>query len=161
MATVQQTSIPGYAKTMMIIAFVFMPIFLILPFFFWGNTDTSVDIDRTNLIEARILPVGKLNVGEAAPAAASGTETAAAFDPQQTYDSVCAACHATTALGAPVFGNHDDWQARLDKAGSLDALVTSGTNGVGAMPPKGGAPISDEQFHDMVVFMLDHAEVSH
>lgn len=158
MATVQKNAIPGYAKAIMVVAFVFMPIFLILPFFFWGNTDPTIDVGKINMIEARILPVGKLNVGEAAPAA-SKEAVADTFNPQQTYDSVCAACHATPALGAPVFGNHDDWQARLDQHGGLDALVASGIKGVGAMPAKGGAPITDEQFHDMVLFMLDHADV--
>ena len=54
-------------------------------------------------------------------------------------------------MGAPKFGDTAAWQARLDKHGSLDALVKQASRDWGSMPPKGGAGISDEQFHDVVV----------
>ncbi|UJF24890.1 c-type cytochrome [Suttonella sp. R2A3] len=172
-ATQEKNGIPRFVKWIIFVAFIFMPIFLVLPFFFWGNTDPTITIAEENMIATRTAPVGSVNVAseqqstaESAPESSTqsdspSTETAAAsFDPQATYDSICAVCHANDMLGAPVFGEAADWQARLDNAGSLDALVQSGITGVAAMPPKGGAAISDEQFHDMVVFMLDHSGVS-
>ena len=62
-------------------------------------------------------------------------------------------------MGAPKFGDTAAWQARLDKHGSLDALVKQGIQGLGSMPPKGGAGISDEQFHDVVVYLLENANI--
>lgn len=160
----QHNTIPGFVKWIIFASFIFMPIFLILPFFFWGNTDPSIGLSEENLIATRLQPVGQLNlksadVSDDSEMAANET-VAVAFDPQATYDSICAACHATTALGAPVFGETADWQARLDAAGSVEGIVEIGIAGKGTMPPKGGASISDEQFHEMVVFMLDHSGIA-
>ena len=103
----------------------------------------------------------------AAPAPADSTpavaaaSTAPAFDAAGTYKTVCSACHDNLP-NAPKPSDTAAWQARLDKAGSLDALVKNGIQGTaGGMPPKGGSALDDAQFHDMVVYMLDHAKVAH
>ena len=41
-----QTDIPQKTKIIMTIAALFMPVFLILPFFFWGGEDDSITIDK-------------------------------------------------------------------------------------------------------------------
>lgn len=156
-------TIPKSVKILLGVTAIFMPIFLILPFFFWGNSDGSINLSEQNLQAARLQPVGKLVIGEPVNPA-TNTETAAAeFDVEATYNNTCAACHATPALGAPVFGDHDAWQARLDGKGGFDALYESGLHGVAgtAMTAKGGANITDEQFRQMVEYMLENSNVSY
>jgi len=157
-----QTDIPQKTKIIMTIAALFMPVFLILPFFFWGGEDDSITIDK-ELQASRLAPVGQLTVGAPAPAGgaavADASSSAPAFDAKGEYDKICAACHGSGLMGAPKFGDTAAWQARLDKHGSLDALVKQGIQGLGSMPPKGGAGISDEQFHDVVVYLLENANI--
>lgn len=157
-----QTDIPQKTKIIMTIAALFMPVFLILPFFFWGGEDDSITIDK-ELQALRLAPVGQLTVGAPAPAGgaavADAGSSAPAFDAKGEYDKICAACHGSGLMGAPKFGDTAAWQARLDKHGSLDALVKQGIQGLGSMPPKGGAGISDEQFHDVVVYLLENANI--
>ena len=62
-----QTDIPQKTKIIMTIAALFMPVFLILPFFFWGGEDDSITIDK-ELQASRLAPVGQLTVGAPAPA---------------------------------------------------------------------------------------------
>ena len=159
-----QTDIPQKTKIIMTIAALFMPVFLILPFFFWGGEDDSITIDK-ELQASRLAPVGQLTVGAPAPAGgaavadAAGAAATPAFDAKGEYDKICAACHGSGLMGAPKFGDTAAWQARLDKHGSLDALVKQGIQGLGSMPPKGGAGISDDQFHDVVVYLLENANI--
>ena len=157
-----QTDIPQKTKIIMTIAALFMPVFLILPFFFWGGEDDSITIDK-ELQASRLAPVGQLTVGAPAPAGgaavADAGSSAPAFDAKGEYDKICAACHGSGLMGAPKFGDTAAWQVRLDKHGSLDALVKQGIQGLGSMPPKGGAGISDEQFHDVVVYLLENANI--
>ena len=159
-----QTDIPQKTKIIMTIAALFMPVFLILPFFFWGGEDDSITIDK-ELQASRLAPVGQLTVGAPAPAGgaavadAAGAAATPAFDAKGEYDKICAACHGSGLMGAPKFGDTAAWQARLDKRGSLDALVKQGIQGLGSMPPKGGAGISDDQFHDVGVYLLENANI--
>ena len=159
-----QTDIPQKTKIIMTIAALFMPVFLILPFFFWGGEDDSITSDK-ELQASRLAPVGQLTVGAPAPAGgaavadAAGAAATPGFDAKGEYDKICAACHGSGLMGAPKFGDTAAWQARLDKHGSLDALVKQGIQGLGSMPPKGGAGISDDQFHDVVVYLLENANI--
>jgi cytochrome c len=70
---------------------------------------------------------------------------------EQTFS--CAACHDNAAIGAPVIGNKEAWVRVLEKG--LDAVYTNGINGIGGMPPKGGAAISDEEFKVIVDYMIE------
>ncbi|PXX96767.1 cytochrome c5 family protein [Halomonas sp. LBP4] len=71
--------------------------------------------------------------------------------------SACVACHASGAAGAPVVGNADDWAERLDKG--VETLYQSAINGIGAMPPKGGAmALSDEEVKAIVDHMVAEAQ---
>ncbi|WP_298643843.1 c-type cytochrome [uncultured Cardiobacterium sp.] len=157
-------NIPQQTKFIMVILALFMPAFFILPLVIWGGGSTPPAINK-NLQAARLAPVGVLTVGAITTADDSGLAGAAgapaAFDTRAEYDKICAACHGSGLLNAPKLGDTAAWQAHLDKAGGLDALVKSGIQGIGGMPAKGGSAISDEQFHDMVVFMLDKAGVAH
>lgn len=152
--------IPGYAKSLMIIAAVFMPVFLILPFFFWGNEDNHINLTEQDIQAGRLTPVGRLNIASNDPATADSGATAAAFSPESTYNSVCAACHATGVLNAPKLGEAPQWQAKIDERGGIDALIKQGIQGLNAMPPKGGAAISDENFAEVVKYMLTNSNIS-
>jgi len=179
-----QTDIPQKTKIIMTIAALFMPVFLILPFFFWGGEDDSITIDK-ELQASRLAPVGQLTIAAPAPPAAetpaaetpaadtsatASTEGGAAassgardpsFNAKGEYDKLCVTCHGSGLMNAPKLGDAAAWKERLDKHGSLDALVKQGIQGLNAMPPKGGSTINDDQFHDVVVYMLDESKVAH
>lgn len=157
-----QADIPQKTKLIMTTLALFMPVFLVLPFFFWGGEEDNLNIDK-ELQAIRLAPVGQLTVGTpVVTASADATAaTATAFDAQSEYDKVCAACHTSGVLNAPKLGDTAAWQARLNDRGGLDGLVKQAIQGVGGMPPKGGSTISDVQFHEMVLFMLDNAKVPH
>lgn len=149
--------IPGYVKVIMAVSAVFMPLFLILPFFFWTGTNTEgLTLDDKSLQTGRLAPVGQLTVGEAKAETAAAP---AALEPQKVYDSVCSACHSTGVSGAPKFGDTAAWQAKLDERGSPDKLAEQGIKGINAMPPKGGTTLSDDDFKKMVAFMLENAKL--
>ena len=154
-------NIPQKTKLIMVILALFMPAFLVLPLVIWGG-DTAPPAINKDLQAARLVPVGELTVGKpASDTAVAAADNAPAFDAAGTYKTVCAACHDNLP-NAPKPNDTAAWQARLDKAGSLDALVKNGIQGTaGGMPPKGGSALNDAQFHDMVVYMLDHAKVAH
>ena len=188
-----QTDIPQKTKVIMIILALFMPVFLVLPFFFWGGSNDEITINK-KLQAERLAPVGQLTVTEPPPpapeapaadaSATAATETPTAdaaaptadapavaaaggssaprdpsFNPKGEYDKICASCHAIGLLNAPKFGDTAAWQARLDKAGGVDGVVQQGIKGINAMPPKGGSTINDDQFHDLVAYILKESKV--
>lgn len=59
----------------------------------------------------------------------------AAQDAEAVYAKACAACHDGQLPMAPKRGDKAAWEPRLAKG--MDALVTSVTNGLNAMPPRG------------------------
>lgn len=72
----------------------------------------------------------------AAPAPAKKADSGAAG--KQTYDAVCAVCHAAGVAGAPKAGDKAAWEARLKAASGKEGLYASALKGKGAMPPRGG-----------------------
>ena len=110
-------------------------------------------------ILANIQPVGKIAISaEAAPAAAAGAAAdAGPPDGKKIYDTVCMACHATGAAGAPKFGDKAAWAPRI-KTGN-DALYTSALKGKNQMPAKGGNPaLSDAAVKAAVDYMVAAAK---
>ena len=97
--------------------------------------------------ESRIQPVAKFELARAEAAAASGPRDGATI-----YNTVCGACHNTGAAGAPKIDDKGAWAPRV--AQGKDALIKSVTNGKGAMPPKGGATLSDEEIKGVVDYVL-------
>ncbi|MBD3841254.1 MAG: c-type cytochrome [Campylobacterales bacterium] len=69
------------------------------------------------------------------------------------YENNCAVCHGSDAMGAPVVGDKDAWEERL--VDGIDRVYANGINGINGMPPKGGASISDEEFKQIVDYMID------
>lgn len=106
-------------------------------------------------IEENIKPVGTVVVaGESAAAAvASGPRSGA-----DVYNSACMACHDTGVAGAPKVGDKAAWAPRADKG--LDGLLTTATNGLNAMPPKGTcADCSAEELKASIVYMLQETGI--
>lgn len=108
-----------------------------------GNAADEADI--------RIQPVAKFELAKAAPAAATGPRDGATI-----YNTVCGACHNTGAAGAPKIDDKGAWAPRL--AQGKDALIKSVTNGKNAMPPKGGATLSDEEIKGVVEYVIGKAK---
>ena len=97
--------------------------------------------------DVRIQPVAKFELAKAEAPAASGPRDGATI-----YNTVCGACHNTGAAGAPKLDDKAAWAPRLGQG--VDGLVKSVINGKGAMPPKGGAALSDEEIKGVVDYVL-------
>lgn len=71
---------------------------------------------------------------------------------KQVVDTTCAACHIAGVGNAPKFGATDDWARRMEKG--LDALTARAIAGIGAMPPRGGSMLDDDQMKLAIEYML-------
>jgi cytochrome c5 len=105
----------------------------------------------------------------AAPAAAPAKQAAAESKPaaqpasatidpagEKLYKSVCFACHATGAAGAPTFGDKQAWAKYIETG--LDTMVQKAISGVNAMPPRGGSQASDDEMRAAVQYMVHAAQ---
>jgi len=105
----------------------------------------------TDESDVRIQPVAKFELAKAEAPAASGPRDGATI-----YNTVCGACHNTGAAGAPKIDDKAAWAPRL--AQGKDTLIKSVTNGKNAMPPKGGATLSDEEIKGVVEYVMGKAK---
>ena len=118
--------------------------------------NTGPNAIKLAVMAERVTPVGsvrtRLNGTEVVTAAAQ-----ASSEPKtgrQLAESLCLACHSTAtaaALGAPALGDAIAWQSRL--TAGMDALVNSAISGKGAMPPRGGSSLSDEEIRLAVEYL--------
>ncbi|MGB4062618.1 MAG: c-type cytochrome [Azonexus sp.] len=114
-----------------------------------GSTaNTSSAADEADI---RIQPVARFELAKAEAPVASGPRDGATI-----YNTVCGACHNTGAAGAPKIDDKAAWAPRL--ATGKDALIKSVTNGKGAMPPKGGATLSDDEIKGAVEYVMGKAK---
>ena len=86
---------------------------------------------------------------------------AALADGKATFDSVCFACHATGAAGAPKVGDKGAWAPRI--AQGLDTLKQHAIHGFqgnsGVMPAKGGrTDLSDADVGAAVEYMVSQSK---
>ena len=103
-------------------------------------------------VELRILPVARTEMHKTV-AISDGKPR----DGVTIYNSVCMACHASGAAGAPKTGDKAAWAPRI-AAGSA-SLLKNATNGKGAMPPRGGAAdLSDAELKAAVTYMVGKAK---
>lgn len=115
---------------------------------FTSAADASKGTDESDV---RIQPVAKFELAKAEVAAASGPRDGATI-----FNAVCGACHNTGAAGAPKIDDKGAWAPRL--AQGKDALIKSVTNGKNAMPPKGGATLSDVEIKNVVEYVMSKAK---
>jgi cytochrome c5 len=102
---------------------------------------------KPEAVAARIQPVGKVEFGAAGAAAAKSGE--------EIVKEVCAACHLAGVANAPKLGDKAAWAPRL-KAG-LDGMLQTVIKGKGAMPPRAGTSLTDQELASAVVFMGNQA----
>ncbi len=118
-------------------------------------TSDSDDAGPNERMQAKILenikPVGEVNVGSVATAAAPAAAGPRAG--KDVYGASCMACHNTGVAGAPKIGDKAAWSARAAKG--VDGLLATAISGLNAMPPKGtcGA-CSDDELKGAIEYML-------
>ena len=89
----------------------------------------------------------------AAEVATEGAAAVSDFDPAGVYQMNCFACHGTGAAGAPMLGDSEAWDVRMEKG--MQAVMANAINGVGAMPARGICmSCSDEELQQVVEYML-------
>ena len=75
---------------------------------------------------------------------------------KEVVDSVCAACHATGAQGAPKIGDQDAWHSRASQG--LSSLTLHALNGIRNMPAHGGdKQLSDLEIARAVTYMVNQS----
>lgn len=114
-------------------------------------------------VAERIKPVGEVTVASANPVmnALIPTANAAGADGKATYDSACAACHATGVAGAPKLGDKAAWKDRIAQGNAtLYEHALKGFQGKkGFMPAKGGnASLPDAAVKAAVDFMVSKSK---
>ena len=98
-------------------------------------------------VSARIQPVGKVEFGAVGAAAVKNGE--------EITKEVCAACHQAGVANAPKLGDKAAWAPRL-KLG-VNGLMQSVIKGKGAMAPRAGTSLTDQELASAVVFMANQA----
>jgi len=120
----------------------------------------SADHLKGHTIEKRIKPSGSVYVvGDDVPvskpaaiAVASGPRS-----PEDIYKTSCLACHATDAIGAPMFGNVASWKDRIAKG--EQTLIDNAINGFNAMPAMGTcASCSKDDIKETVKYMVANSQ---
>jgi len=96
----------------------------------------------------RIQPMAQVSL-----AGGAGGGDKAAKGSEEIYKTVCAACHDSGAAGAPKIGDKAAWAPRIGVG--LEKLAASGIKGKNAMPPKGGADLSDADFTRVVAWLAN------
>lgn len=103
-------------------------------------------------VARRIQPMAQVALAGAAGGAKSARGS------EDIYKAACAACHDSGVANAPKLGDKAAWAARI--GGGLEKLAASGAKGKGAMPPKGGADLSDGEFTRVVAWLANKSGAS-
>jgi len=91
-----------------------------------------------------------------AAADASSAGVIAALTPRikNTVDAgICAGCHLSGVANAPKYGDSEAWAKRAEAG--FAALAQSVANGKGAMPPRGGSDLTDDELLIAVEYMVN------
>ncbi len=146
----EQHSSKGIMWATIVVAVVLIA--LVVPFTiksFGSAADNSKGADEADV---RIQPVARFELAKAAPVSDGKPK-----DGATVYNSICGACHASGAAGAPKAGDKAAWGPRI--AQGKDALYKSALAGKNAMPPKGGATdLSDGEIKAAVDHLIGLAK---
>jgi cytochrome c5 len=96
-------------------------------------------------------------VPKAAPAPVPQAAAAGGGAGESVFKKVCALCHAAGVAGAPIPGNHEDWDARLAQGNEVlyKHAIEGFTGEKGMMPPRGGgSSLTDDEVKAAVDYML-------
>jgi len=118
-----------------------------------GSTNVQDDPMVQEAIENRIAPIGQVNTGAVAPAAAAA---AGPIDGKAIYQQACFACHGTGAAGAPKLGDSGAWSARIGQG--MDTLNDHAIKGFKGMPARGGQDLDDDSVKAAVKYMVDNSK---
>jgi len=118
-----------------------------------GSTNIHDDPMVQEAIEKRIAPVGQVNTGAVAPAAAAA---AGPVDGKAIYQQACFACHGTGAAGAPKLGDSGAWSPRIGQG--MDTLFDHALKGFKGMPARGGQNLDDDSVKAAVKYMVDNSK---
>lgn len=146
------TNFGGSISGLIAVALLVATVYSVAMYFF----DRGGPVARDEVVAERLSPIGSVNTDAAAVAAVAAP--AAAGDPgEAVYNKVCQACHATGAAGAPLLGNKEAWQPRIDLG--LDAMLQTAIAGKGAMPPRGSClDCSDDDLKSAIDFMISKVQ---
>jgi len=120
----------------------------------------SADHFSEHSVEERTAPSGKVYVvGDDVPVSKPAVTAAPASSGQKSgkeiYEASCAMCHATDAMGAPVFGKAESWADRMSKG--EQALIDNAINGFNGMPAMGTcSSCSTDDIVATVKYMLEN-----
>ncbi|MFD1558576.1 c-type cytochrome [Paraburkholderia silviterrae] len=118
---------------------------------------SGADASASAQAAAAAAAIAAIPQASSAPAAGGATQSADASQAGKAlYQQVCQACHAAGVLGAPKFGNKDDWAPRLKDP--MDKIYNYALHGKGQMPPKGGSSAPDDQVKAAVDYMVSAAK---
>ena len=116
-----------------------------------GKTETA-SAETEEAIAARLKPVGQVEVTD--PNAPKVEKTG-----KEIVETVCAACHASGALGAPKIGDKGAWAKHI--GGGLEHLTQNAIKGIRQMPARGGNPdLSDIEVARAIVYMANQSGAS-
>src|SRR5690348_13286596 len=94
-------------------------------------------------VAARIQPVGKVEFS------AAGAASGALRSGEEIVKEVCSACHVPGVANAPKLGDKAAWAPPLKQG--FAGLMKSVVGGKGAMPPRAGSTLTDEELARAVV----------
>ena len=126
---------------------------LLISFGAFSNHNTAESL------EARVTAIGQLNVSDGSSDAS--TEESGPVDGSDVYNASCAACHAAGVSGAPILGEADDWEDRIEQGMEIltEHAILGYQGSLGVMPAKGGNPsLSDEAVTAAVQYMVDQVQ---
>ena len=69
-----------------------------------------------------------------------------------TVDGVCSGCHLAGVANAPKIGDAEAWGERA--ALGIDALTATVVSGKGAMPPRGGSSLTDDEIAIAIQYLM-------
>ncbi len=129
------------AHIFMLVGLMFLfTLFLIFASIEIGEQPRQLSEAQVEQATARIARMSQLHRG----APAQATKVVAAAGPAAIVQNNCALCHASGLAGAPLLTDAAEWAKRLAERG-LDGLYQSALKGRGAMPPRAGTILSDEE----------------
>lgn len=120
----------------------------------YKQNSTKGEIDTTSHISSasnNLKPIGSAATSDTVVVAAPSS----ARSGKVVYEAVCMACHATGVAESPKLGDKAAWEPRI--ATGMDAMMATAINGKGAMPPRAGQNIGDEELKAAIVYMAKEA----
>jgi cytochrome c5 len=155
--TEQHEESSGLIKTpkqliVVVVIALFLPVAVAVLFAQLATSGRSSGDLSEEAVARRIQPMAQVALAGAAGGAKATRSS------EDIYKATCAACHDSGVAGAPKLGDKAAWAARIGVG--LDKLAASGTKGKGAMPPKGGADLSDAEFTRVVAWLANKSGAS-